>query len=151
MLDLVRELVNEEKLNHMVKIDLCHVVISTVNPILFFFRSVVCTMQYIECHWQSRHVYTDASTTLSRETARTAQLSSVSSTLTTTYLSTTATSPAVLLRSLLSSKSGTPQSKASLSTPSTLSLTTKYLPSKTTQKPSPSATLVSYGKLLIAY
>ena len=28
----------------MVKIDLCHVVISTVKAILFFLRSVVCTM-----------------------------------------------------------------------------------------------------------
>ena len=110
----------------MVKIDLCHVVISTVNPILFFLRSVVCTMQYIECHWQSRHVYTDASTTLSRETGTTTQLSSVSSTSTTTYLSTTATSPASL--------------------PST----TEYLPSKTTLQPSTAAELVSYGKLLIA-
>ena len=87
--------------------------------------------------------------TLSRETGTTTQLSSVSSTSTTTYLSTTATSPAILLRSLLSSKSETPQSKASLSTPSTLSSTTKYLPSKTTQKPSTAGELVSYGKLLM--
>ena len=135
----------------MVKIDLCHVVISTVKAILFFLRSVVCTMP---CNIlnviESRHVYTDTSTKLSRETATTTQLSSVSSTSTTTYLSTTAASPAKLLRSSLSSKSETPQSKASLSTQSTLSPTTEYLPSKTTQKPSTAAELVSYGKLLRA-